>query len=133
MFFRNLLVILFIGFFSVKGLGQTTTSSMSGTIKSYDGTPLPGATITATHEPTGTVYRAQSLTGGRFDINYMSAGGPYSVEVSFVNFASEITKDLYLSLGEVFKLNVSSGKAKLVISFVGHEQLEITVNNRQHR
>ena len=33
--------------------------------------------------------------------------------------------------GGVFKLNVSSGKAKLVISFVGHEQLEITVNNRQ--
>lgn len=107
MLFRKLLIIFFVGFIARQGFSQTTTSSMSGTIKSSDGTTLTGATITATHEPTGTVYRAQSLAGGRFDINYMSSGGPYSVEVSYVNYASDISKDLYLSLGEVFKLNVS--------------------------
>ncbi len=31
----------------------------------------------------------------------------------------------------IFQLNVSSGKAKLVISFVGHEELEIGVNNQK--
>ena len=31
--------------------------------------------------------------------------------------------------GGIFQLNVSSGKAKLVISFVGHEQQEIAVDN----
>lgn len=62
---------------------------MSGTVKTNTGEVLVGATVTATHEPTGTVYRVQSRTGGRFDINNMNPGGPYSVEISFVNFANE--------------------------------------------
>lgn len=70
-------------------LAQNTTSSMSGTVKTTTGEELVGATVTATHEPTGTVYRVQSRTGGRFNINNMNPGGPYSVEVSFVNFANE--------------------------------------------
>lgn len=32
--------------------------------------------------------------------------------------------------GGLFQLNVSSGKAKLIISFVGHEEQEIAVNNQ---
>lgn len=86
-------------------LAQNTTSSMSGTVKTTTGEILVGATVTATHEPTGTVYRVQSRTGGRFDINNMNPGGPYTVEVSFVNFANEKKTEIYLSLGESFKLD----------------------------
>ncbi|BFG70126.1 carboxypeptidase regulatory-like domain-containing protein [Sediminibacterium sp. KACHI17] len=86
-------------------LAQNTTSSMSGTVKTTTGEELVGATVTATHEPTGTVYRVQSRTGGRFNINNMNPGGPYSVEVSFVNFANEKKTEIYLSLGESFKLD----------------------------
>lgn len=88
-------------------LAQNTTSSMSGTVKTNTGEPLIGATVTATHEPTGTVYRVQSRTGGRFDISNMNPGGPYSVEISFVNFANEKKTEIYLSLGESFKLDVA--------------------------
>ncbi len=35
------------------------------------------------------------------------------------------------SLGGTFQINVSSGKAKLLISFVGHEPLEIAVDNKK--
>lgn len=86
-------------------LAQSTTSSLSGTVKTNTGEILVGATVTATHEPTGTVYRVQSRTGGRFDISNMNPGGPYSVEVSFVNFANERRTEIYLSLGESFKLD----------------------------
>ncbi len=88
-------------------LAQNTTSSMSGTVKTNTGEILVGATVTATHEPTGTVYRVQSRTGGRFDISNMNPGGPYSVEVSFVNYANEKKTEIYLSLGESFKLDVA--------------------------
>ncbi|HCY89606.1 MAG TPA: hypothetical protein DHV17_05040, partial [Chitinophagaceae bacterium] len=37
---------------------QITTSSISGLVKNASGNPLAGATITATHLPTGTVYTA---------------------------------------------------------------------------
>ncbi len=93
-------------------LAQNTTSSLSGTVKTNTGEALVGATVTATHEPTGTVYRVQSRTSGRFDISNMNPGGPYSVEVSFVNFANEKKGDIYLSLGESFKIDFAlSNKA----------------------
>jgi hypothetical protein len=86
-------------------LAQNTTSSLSGSVKTNTGDVLIGATVTATHEPTGTVYRVQSRAGGRFDISNMNPGGPYSVEVSFVNYANEKKTDIYLSLGDVLKLD----------------------------
>lgn len=84
---------------------QNTTSSISGTVKTNTGENLIGATITATHDPTGTIYRVQSRTRGRFDISNMNPGGPYTIEVSFVNFANEKRTDIYLSLGESFKID----------------------------
>jgi len=86
-------------------LAQNTTSSLSGSVKTNTGEVLVGATVTATHEPTGTTYRVQSRAGGRFDISNMNPGGPYIVEVSFLNYANEKKTDLYLSLGDVLKVD----------------------------
>ena len=88
---------------------QVTTSSMSGFVKSSTGSALPGATIIATHTPTGTVYSTQARTGGRFDINNMNPGGPYTVVTSFVGFESDTKNDIQLSLGESFKLDIVLG------------------------
>lgn len=86
-------------------LAQNTTSSLSGSVKTNTGEVLVGATVTATHEPTGTTYRVQSRAGGRFDISNMNPGGPYIVEVSFLNYANEKKTELYLSLGDVLKVD----------------------------
>ena len=96
------LAVLFLPAFAV---AQTTTSGLSGTVKTNTGEALVGATVTATHVPTGSVYKVQSRIGGRFDISNMNPGGPYSVEVSFVNFTIEKKTDIYLSLGESFKID----------------------------
>ncbi|HYE53386.1 MAG TPA: carboxypeptidase-like regulatory domain-containing protein, partial [Chitinophagaceae bacterium] len=63
---------------------QVTTSSMSGTVKTSKGEALVGATVTATHVPTGTVYRVTTRSGGLFNIYNMAPGGPYSVAITFV-------------------------------------------------
>jgi len=84
---------------------QITTSSMGGLVKTNTGEPLVGATVKATHEPTGTVYKVQTRTGGRFDIANMNNGGPYTVEVTFLNYTVEKKTDVYLSLGESFKVD----------------------------
>lgn len=86
-------------------LAQTTTSSMGGSVKTNTGEPLVGATVTVTHEPTGTIYRVQSRNGGRFDVNNLNPGGPYSVEVSFINFTNEKKSDIYLTLGDVYRVD----------------------------
>ncbi|MCE3282030.1 MAG: outer rane receptor for ferrienterochelin and colicin [Chitinophagaceae bacterium] len=97
-------------------ISQTTTSAISGLVTG-SGLPLAGATIVATHEPTGTSYRTQSRTGGRFDISNMNPGGPYSVAVTFVGFATASKKDIHLNLGETYRLEIElSYKATLLDS-----------------
>ncbi len=83
---------------------QVTTSSITGTIRdSKEG--LPGATITATHEPTGTVFSSASNEEGRFNIPNMRVGGPYKVTVSYIGYEPATFNDVYLRLGEPFVLN----------------------------
>ncbi|MEP6713813.1 MAG: TonB-dependent receptor, partial [Ferruginibacter sp.] len=104
------LVALFLLPFCINA--QVTTSSVGGFVKSSTGEALPGATITATHEPTGNVYRVISKAGGKFDINNMNPGGPYNITVSFVNFETFKRDEVYLTLGESSKQDFAlSGKA----------------------
>lgn len=86
---------------------QNTTSGLNGFVKTDSGEPLVGATINAVHEPTGTVYRVQSRTGGRFDISNMNPGGPYTIEVSFTGFSTEKRTDVYLVLGQSYKIDLA--------------------------
>lgn len=79
---------------------QETNSSIGGIVKGGSGDPLVGATITVTHQPTGTVYRVVARAGGRYDISNMTPGGPYNIVVSFVGFQDEKREDVYLTLGE---------------------------------
>ncbi len=93
--------------FQFSSNAQVTTSSISGVVKTSTGTLLPGATITATHIPTGTVYTAVARTGGRFDISNMNPGGPYKITMSFVGFDADTKEDIYLSLGETQTIDAS--------------------------
>src|SRR5687768_4435197 len=101
MLIKKLLPLLIAVFtFSFAGIAQVTTSSMSGFVKSAQGEALAGATVTVTNEATGSVVRTVTKSGGRYDFNNLAPGGPYSVSVSFVNFATEKREDIHLTLGE---------------------------------
>jgi hypothetical protein len=82
---------------------QVTTSSISGVVKDKNGNPLPGASISATHIPTGTVYTAVARTGGRFDFNNMNPGGPYTISSTFVGFETQTKEEVFLTLGDIFR------------------------------
>ncbi len=86
---------------------QVTTSSIVGTVKSTDGQPLVGASIKATHIPSGSVYTSVSQEDGRFAISNMRVGGPYTVEVSYIGYKTGVTNDLTLELGSPLKLDVA--------------------------
>ena len=92
-----LMFLLAIAFFAA---AQVTTSSINGNVKTSKGDALAGATITATHVPTGTIYRVASRTGGRFSIANMNPGGPYTIVISFVGLTEARKDDIYLNLGE---------------------------------
>jgi hypothetical protein len=86
---------------------QVTTSSMAGVVRSGNGETLPGATIIATHLPSGTTYGTTSSGTGHFNIQGMRVGGPYTVQVSFMGFQTQSAENITLSLGEPFNLNVT--------------------------
>jgi hypothetical protein len=94
---------------------QVTTSSISGVVTDSKGEGLIGATVKATHTPTGTIYGTTTRNGGEFTIPNMRVGGPYKVEVSFISFGTETYNDIFLKLGEPLKINakLSEGSTNL--------------------
>ena len=84
------------------GIAQVTTSSVTGTVKTQKGETLEGATIVATHLPSGTVYTTTAKKGGSVNLPAMRIGGPYQIKVSYVGFTAETLNDVYLALGEPY-------------------------------
>jgi hypothetical protein len=96
-------LLLFIG--TATMMAQVTTSTLTGKITEADGQPLPGATIVATHVPSGTLYGAAANIQGQYSIQGMRPGGPYTVNVTFVGYQTQSYTEITLSLGENTTLN----------------------------
>lgn len=84
---------------------QVTTSSMSGRVADNEGAVI-GATVVATHEPSGTTYGTVTNMEGRYNLNGMRVGGPYTVEVSYIGYGTNTASNITLSLGENYAHNV---------------------------
>ncbi|MDL2215123.1 carboxypeptidase regulatory-like domain-containing protein [Dysgonomonas sp. OttesenSCG-928-M03] len=100
-----LLVMALIGINSFIS-AQVTTSTLSGRVEGAD-EPLIGATVTAVHEPSGTRYGVITNMDGRYTIQGMRTGGPYTIEVSFLGFNKYVVKDVTLQLGETTVINAT--------------------------
>ena len=87
------------------GNAQVTTSRITGTVKDNSNNPLEGATIKVTNVPTGTIKVTTSRKEGRFDVPNLDAGGPYTVEVSYVGQTIKTKTDVYLQLGNTENLD----------------------------
>jgi len=115
-------VVAFVGFaFSVHA--QVTSSSITGTIKDAKGA-LPGASVKATHTPSGTVYTAVSNKDGLINLPGMRIGGPYTVEVSFIGYKKSILTNIYLQLGQPYLVNA-------VLSDSGTDLQSVTVTGNK--
>ena len=90
---------------AVVASAQVTTSALGGRVVDAAGEPVIGAAVVATHTPSGTVYGVVTNEAGRYTINGMRAGGPYSVEVSCLGYQSVLFTELTLQLAETFALD----------------------------
>ncbi|MFN8061882.1 MAG: carboxypeptidase regulatory-like domain-containing protein [Vicinamibacterales bacterium] len=82
-----------------------TTGAMTGLVVDDQGGAVPGATVVAVHQPSGTTYEAVSQGDGRFYIPGMRVGGPYTVTVSLTGFGNEVKSGVTVSLGAAADLN----------------------------
>jgi hypothetical protein len=82
-----------------------TTAAVTGVVKDAQGGVIPGASVTAVHEPSGTNYEGVTQADGRFYIPGMRVGGPYTVSAALAGFRTEAKNNLTLSLGVVQDLS----------------------------
>ncbi len=108
---KKFLLLTFVVLLGAVGaMAQVTSSSLTGTIRDSQET-LIGATIKATHQPTGTVYGSSTGADGRFNIPNMRVGGPYQIDVTYVGYKTESFSGVMLKLGEPYQLNVTMSSA----------------------
>ncbi|MBL0135356.1 MAG: TonB-dependent receptor [Chitinophagaceae bacterium] len=114
-----LLLAFLTGFGALRTMAQETTAEIQGQVTDEKGTPLAGATINATHLPTGTTYYTTTRKDGRYNLPNVRVGGPYELKVTFVGFKEEFQRDITLSLGQVYRadfgLNPSSTNLNEVV------------------
>lgn len=95
---KNYLIILLL-LIVTAAKAQITTSVVTGKVVDQKGAAMPGATITITNTGTGTKYNSQTNADGRYSINNINPGGPYTISANFVGFKKDEQTDITLSLG----------------------------------
>jgi hypothetical protein len=103
---RLAFTISFVLFIATQAISQITTSGINGIISGNSGERLPGATVVAVHEPSGTQYGTITNSEGQFNLQGMRPGGPYRLEISFVGYSKKTYTDITLYLGEAFRIDV---------------------------
>ncbi len=130
-FFLLVLVTFFLAQGNIFAQG-VTTSAMNGMILDGKGDPLPGANIIAVHVPSGTQYGTTSRVDGKYNLNGLRPGGPYSVKVSFVGYKPQETEVASIQLGQNLKMDFTLYEAAVSlgdITVVG-EKNSILSSNR---
>jgi len=96
-----------------------TSGSITGVVRDPQGASVPGAVVTAVHEPSGSRYEAVSRGDGRFTLPGLRVGGPYTVTATITGFQPQPQKDVIVNLG-------TSTDLALVLSNVAVSE-EVTV------
>ena len=110
-----ILSILLIGFAGLNA--QVTTSGMNGKVVS-GGESVIGATVIATHTPSGSNYGTVTNADGRFNLTGMRTGGPYKVEIRSIGLSNFVRNDIFIQLGETYSLNVNLDESETELSEV---------------
>jgi hypothetical protein len=117
------LLLMAVTLLSFGAHAQETTSEIQGIV--LDGKQsIPGATVVAVHQPTGTKYGTTTRLDGRYNLPNLKIGGPYVVTVSFVGFKTETQSDITLLLGQTHKSNFTLVEATTTLN-------EVVVTSRQ--
>ncbi|WBO84946.1 TonB-dependent receptor [Hymenobacter yonginensis] len=111
-FYQSFLLLLLLLISAPAAWSQGTTSSaMNGVITDKGGSGLPGATVIAVHTPTNTQYVAPTNSEGRYNIQNMRVGGPYTLRITFVGYKDANREGIFLTLGQNLRLDINLSEA----------------------
>jgi hypothetical protein len=111
---------------------DVTTSRISGTVDSGDGSALPGVTVTATNVETGLVLSEVTDENGFYRILNMPTG-TYDIEAVLDGFATARAEDVRLLLGSAptVNFNLQSSSVSETITVTAESLPVVEVTNTQ--
>lgn len=104
-------------------LAQETSTAIRGVVTGADGQPVDNARIIAIHTPSNSRREILSSESGRFSLNGLRVGGPYTVRVESEE-GEEVLNDIYLTLGSPLTLPIDLGDAGIELNSV--EEVVVT-------
>ncbi|NJB85149.1 hypothetical protein GGR26_000894 [Lewinella marina] len=111
-FFTASLTVLLVTLLSFSAAAQgVTTSSIFGQLTDAStGDPLIGATVQATHTPSGTTYGNVTDEKGFFRLPGLRVGGPYTISATYIGYDPVIQDEVFLQLGQSFNFSRALGE-----------------------
>ena len=100
----------------------TTTAAVQGTVLQPGGAPVAGATISVVNGSTGIRYAAVTRDNGRFNVENVAVGGPYTIEARAIGFQVGRQTGVQLALGQRYNATFSLQQAVVEVQ-------DITVNS----
>jgi hypothetical protein len=93
-----------------------TTAAIEGTVLGQDGSPIQGAKVRAINTSNGRRWETTTPSSGRYALEDVAIGGPYSLEIHALGFAPETRAELFLALGQLMIVNFSLQPAAIQLS-----------------
>lgn len=112
--------ILFVALLccGLTAFAQVTTSTISGLVTDSKGEGLVGATVVATHVPSGSRYGTATNALGRYILPAVRVGGPFSVTVTYTGYESKTREGIYATLGNSANVDFTLSEAGVSIDEV---------------
>jgi hypothetical protein len=114
---RSLLLVALL-MSGVAAMAQVTTSTISGLVTDDKGEGLVGATVVATHVPSGTRYGSTTNETGRYFLPAVRVGGPFSITVTYTGYDPQTREGIFTSLGTASNVNFDIKEAGNVLTGV---------------
>ncbi len=122
---RFLFTLLFcFAFAAAAALAQTSTGSITGTVKDDTGGVIPGATVTATRTETGETRTVVTTDSGVYRVLNISPGN-YTLRIEMTGFKTVVDENVEVTIGELRRVDVTMSIGDISEEVIVQSQAEL--------